>query len=183
MNSQEDRISDDDFDPEFLAQFRDPPAPPAVVAEPERAVSAEPTEVLPTKASDELNGLDDTPVLTFEDVRFLFKKGTPVAEFQHPVFGRVLLAGYAQDLLPGKQEVLVNCVINGQRFYDAPALAEIEWHDDWRRRIVKILPWQDTLELRYWAAVGRKDRDDLRRVVKVTLNGVEIRRTKSVGGR
>lgn len=176
MNTKEDRISDDDFDPEFLAQFRHPPDPPAVVPEPERAVSAGPTEVLPTKAGDGFDDLNDAPITTFEDVKHIFKRGLPVAEFQHPAFGRVLLAGYAQDRLPGKQEVLINCAVNGERFYDAPALAEIEWHDDSRRRLVKILPWQEKLQIRYWVAIGRKDRDDLRHVVTVTDRGLEIRR-------
>jgi len=178
MNSQEDRISDDDFDPEFLAQFRHPPDPPAVVAEPERAVSAEPTEVLPTEASDELDGLDDTPVLTFEDVKHVFKRGIPVAEFQHPVFGHVLLAGYAQDLLPGKQEVLVNCVVNKEKFFAAPAVAELEWSDEHHRRVVKVFPWREGLQLRYWVAIGRRDRDDLHHAATITASGLVIQRGK-----
>ena len=104
----------------------------------------------------------------------LLRRYPPLGERDTEEFGRVLLVAYLQDKAAGAYQ---NCLIDNERFFEAPAIKEaVNYDDEACRIVVRMFGYKAGTRVRFWC--HRRGRDDSRmdRTALLTERGIAVRR-------
>jgi len=118
--------------------------------------------------------IEAEPFSKIEDFEFLKKTKFFASPIDHPKHGKVLAVAYFK-VTKGEHQWHLNCKIGDHDFFDAPYVAKFERRSSQGRFVVKLIEWEEGLEVRRWGRNRNNHRDEPKFALRFQLDDTEIR--------